>query len=110
MNETIALLERINKELNERLDEMRIEISEMRQELMEVTQGSRKRNILPIEEAWKELGYKSYRACYDRITSGLYRVGKEAIDRRGPSAKQACWFLDIDKCRERDNQPARKRA
>lgn len=31
-------------------------------------------------------------------------------DWRGPSAKQACWFLDIDKCRERDNQPARKRA
>lgn len=110
MNETIDLLREMNAGLQARLDVMEVAIAEMRQELLEVTQpASKQQNIVPIEKAWKLLGLPSYAACFDRIANGFYRIGKEAIDRRSPQSMRARWYLNIDACKKRDLEPARKR-
>lgn len=77
----------------------------------EILAPSEKRTprICPLKEAWKELRYRSYLSCYRQIGT-LYRVGIEAIDRRKITASEANWYLDIEKCLERDRSVPTKRS
>lgn len=72
--------------------------------------------ILPLKDAAIELGCgtgspeSAYRSALHLIRSGHYRVGIEALDRRTPGASQASWYLDLERCIERDRvSPARRK-
>jgi hypothetical protein len=63
-------------------------------------------NVVPLKKAWERLGYVSYAACWNKVSNGHYRAGKEAIDRRKPGAQRPDWYMDIEKCQERDRARA----
>lgn len=64
--------------------------------------------IAPLKDAWKVLGYKDYSACW-RNVGGLYRIGHEVIDRRKPGSVNPLWYLDIEKCIERERTTSEER-
>ena len=74
------------------------------------SQPDEKPNLLPLSEAWPELGYRNYRQCWRKIGSH-YRVGIEVIDRRSPDSPDPSYWLDVEKCLERDRTiPSRRSA
>ena len=81
-------------------------------ELLEQLIGERKEKpkVLPLSEAWKELGYKNYQQCYRKVRKGHYRLGHEVEDRRSPDAVDPQYWLDITACRARDKiLPAKRK-
>jgi hypothetical protein len=95
-----------------RIDELFQAVTELRQltELVaaNTNQGTSapSANVVPLKNAWKRLGYVSYAACWNKVSNGHYRAGKEAIDRRKPGAQRPDWYMDIEKCQERDRARA----
>jgi hypothetical protein len=79
--------------------------------LAEEAIGARKDSVgvAPLGEAWQLLGYRSRTSCWRKIDEGYYREGKEAFNRASPDAEKATWYLDIEACRRRDKELARKR-
>ncbi|MEM9446904.1 MAG: hypothetical protein AAGA75_00035 [Cyanobacteria bacterium P01_E01_bin.6] len=69
-----------------------------------------KPKCMPLADAWKELGYKNYKACYRKVINGHYRVGHEVEDRRSPGAYNPEYWLDIEACRERNKVIPAKRS
>jgi hypothetical protein len=111
-----------NKELEQKLQVLTTlllrvqELAVQNQAQLELIQGKlaqltpSETKLVRLDEAWQRLGYKNYLACWRKIVSGYYRVGIEAIDRRNEDGTIPCWYLDVDKCRERDSvDPARRK-
>ena len=101
------------KSLDDRLERIECQLAQL---IQAIGQRPASRTILPLADAAIALGYgnpenprSAYEAAYRRINTGHYRVGIEAIDRRMPGSTQACWYLDIEKCRDRDRTMAAKR-
>ena len=105
-----------NTVILEELQQIKRQLSELTRVVMEPDR-SITRTILPLADAAIALGYGSpdnakgaYESAYRRIKSQHYRVGIEAIDRRMKGSNYACWYLDIEKCKERDRAIAARRS
>lgn len=79
-------------------------------EKLESSEREKARQTLPLSQAWKILGYKSYQACHHRVQSGHYRLGIEVEDRSPPDSSKPALYLNIPECRIRDKQNPAKRA
>lgn len=71
--------------------------------------GGRKPKFLPtcqaaieLEGAINEKDRNAQRRLTDKVKGGLYRIGKEVVDRRQPKAKYPVYFFDIEACVKRD--------
>lgn len=85
---------------------------EQNNELLTKLLGERqsKTKVLPLSEAWKELGYSNYLQCWRKIQKGHYRIGHEVEDRRSPDSETPEYWLNIQACKERNKVIPAKRS
>jgi hypothetical protein len=70
-------------------DEVKAIVREVLAEMLGAAIAPSDARWVGLQSAWRELGYPSYKALYEDVNQGLFRVGKEVRDRRKPGAKIA---------------------
>lgn len=65
--------------------------------------------LMRPSEAWKVLGFPSYKALNYAYHSGLFRIGKEVLDRTKPGARRKTYLMNIPACLERLKEEGHQR-